>query len=196
MLQLQSTEVTLKALIANRKYGEAATIASYAVEHSSPEKLGKIVAILAGALAEIGDRHAKRGRPKKDASGEQNWRLFARICMARGDYALAVIARDLVDDRTVSLHDLAWFFFRFCLMPEGVTDGILLEEQLAQSAEIMSLDITSWRNEALPYAEEILKKFRLGPKQTPRKGFKTIAAERIAEHRKLRTDQVRPKRRE
>jgi hypothetical protein len=106
-----------------------------------------------------------------------------------------VIARDLVDDRAVSPHDLAWFFFRFCLMPEGVPEELMIEEQLARSAEIISRDAEGSREAARQYAEGFLKEFRLGPKKVPRKGFKTIAAERIAEHGKLHVDQVRPKHR-
>ena len=196
ILKLSSITETIQGLISSHKYGKAAAVASHAAADSSAQDLKKIVVILADALAEIGDRHPGRGRPKKSAWDEQNWRLSARISIARGDYALAVIARDLVDDRTVSPHDLAWFFFRFCLMPEGVPDEILIEEQLARSAEIISRDAAGSRAAARPYAEDFLKRLRLGPKTVPRKGFKAIAVERIAENSKLRIDQVRPKRRE
>jgi DNA-binding GntR family transcriptional regulator len=195
-LKLSSKSAVLDALVRSNKFGKAATVASQVPADCPPEELRKIVAILAGALAGIGDRHDKKGRPKTDAWDERNRRLSTRISMARGDYALAVIARDLVDDRAVSPDDLAWFFFRFCLSPEEVPEGLMIEEHLAQSAEIISRDLEGAREVVRSHAEDLLKEFRLGPKNVPRKGFKAIAAARMAERSKLHVDQIRPKRRQ
>jgi hypothetical protein len=185
----------IEALVGNRKYGKAAFAARSVAADASAEDLKKIVAVLADALAELGDRHSGKGRPKKDAWDEQNWRLSARVRFARGNYTLAVIARDLVDDHIVGADDLAWFLFRLGFKPEGVPEGLLIDEELTQSAEMISRNVSECREAVLPHAEAFLREFRLGPKNVPRKGFKTFAAERIAEKAKLRIDQVRPKRR-
>lgn len=193
--RLSSRSAALETLVRNGKFGKAATMARQLPADCAPDELRKIVVILADVLADVGDRHAKRGRPKKDAWDDRNLHLSARISMARGDYALAVIARDLVEGRAVSPHDLAWFFFRFCLSPEDVPEGLLIEDHLSRSAEIISRDLKGAREVVHSHAEGLLKELRLGPKNVPRKGFKAVAGQRIAARNKLHVDQVKPKRR-
>lgn len=154
----------------------------------------EIAMILVEALRDVGNSYKSRGRPsKRKALESSRWRSELKTGIARGQYQLAIIARDLVDRRAVDPNDLAWFLFRHCMTPKGVPHDREIDEQLSCSARILASNMDEACVAAMPYAQAQLKKNKLTPDCAPRQGFRAIAAERIASHYRIPSYLVRRK---
>lgn len=151
--------------------------ARMSVRDADPDELRAMVAALADALADAGDRHAGRGRPEK----RKNIGEMVATTLAVRDYRNAITARMILDGDKIKASALA----RFCWAatsswPTGVQSR-LLEDRLSEAESIFAADMAGAREALSSPARELLKRLRLAPNQVERRRFKVITLQKIAE---------------
>lgn len=169
----------VRTLLAGGQRIAAAAQAELLAEDAS-ESVREVVRILADELRECGDKHASRGRPKGELAPQQR----GQRALAVRDYRAAIYARFLIDDDNLSageLSSLAWLLGG--LAPEGVDiDGLFLEERHRVIAVAIARDISAARAALTPYALALLKRCKLHPSRTARRGFRDATRRRVAAH--------------
>ena len=174
-------------LLSNGQRVAAAQHAEQATEHAD-ERIRDLVRVLSNELRTLGDRHAKKGRPRANSNvrGEFN-RVFALR-----DYRAAIYARQLHDRDELNADELsnfAWFaglsVARTARAPNMVRTA---DEIRRHNAEFFALDMQGARDELLPHANTLLKRLKLEPTRITRRGFRVATLHKVAVYWKISKD--------
>jgi hypothetical protein len=167
----------VRTLFDQGRRADAAEQAELLVKNAD-EITREVVHLLADELRAIGDRRA-RGRPKRNPTPS----VLLRVVLAAGQYRAAVTARLLIDGDVLDADDLAslaWLLGG--LSPEGVPDGMLLDEHHRYVAEIFALDLPAASEALRPHGVAFLHGYELLPANVRRQGFRNATLRRIATH--------------
>lgn len=170
---------------------EAARHAKKATEYAE-SWIRDLVKILGDELEKIGDRHEKKGRPKRDNLDDRNRGLYTKKKLAARDYHGAVLARQLIDGDTLDPDELATFSWIMAIdleYPENDRKTRRTPEEIRrQSAAIFEKDMRGARDVLFPHATRLLKNLKLQPAKISRRGFKAATRKKVAEYWEISED--------
>lgn len=174
-------------LLSNGQRVAAAQHAEQATEHAD-ERVRDLVRVLSNELRKLGDRHAKKGRPKAGLEAPRN---FNRVFAAR-DYRAAIYARQLHDGDELSANEMAAFAWYYGISVEHIArdpSAVRTPEEIRRrNTEAFALDMQGARDALLPYAADLLKRLKISPVRIARRGFREATIRKVATYWKISKD--------
>jgi hypothetical protein len=187
-MKLNASGPSVRVFLLHGRRMDAADQAELLAESADVDALRELVQVLANELRNIGDTHTRKGRPTAELSA----RKLGQRGLAVRDYRAAIYARLLADGDDLSapeLSSLAWLLGG--LAPEGVPDGLPLEERHQLVSEAIGRDLPAARSALKPYALALLGRHKLLPDYTPRRGYKATTLRKIAKYWSVSVDVLR-----